>query len=228
MLTLPSGRVADGLKEFTGLDQDTLCNKVLVKSGRALGIIMSRRVDTIDDVPMTEEGFNSLLSGDRLALMLELRKLSLGDEFEFSHTCSNSDCAKESEYKVDLNSDDLAMKPYPNGDTRKFNFLLPKSNMQVSFTLLDGVAEQWIAKQSPNITTNTALMARKPQYIVNDKEAPLNLANVNLSDITALRKYVKSLEGGVDPTVEVQCPHCETSNKVNMIQNVSFFFPAAT
>jgi len=106
---LPAGFIAkDGsvikyaqVKELTGIDEEVISKAGSV--GKALSVILQRGVVSIGTNPVDKDDLDSLLSGDREALLLGIRRVTFGDVAEYTVRCSQ--CSTELEVSVDLLAD---------------------------------------------------------------------------------------------------------------------------
>jgi len=85
--------------------------------------------------PVTTDTVASLIAGDREALLLHLRRLTLGESLRCVLSCPDPDCGEKMD--LDLRVGDLLLPPYPhareqyettiteNGDTYRVRFRLP-------------------------------------------------------------------------------------------------------
>ena len=89
------------VRELNGLDEEAIA-----KSGstaKALLTILNRGLEKIGDKKPTKEDFDEMLSGDRDAILLGIRKITFGNESEFNQYCSV--CEKPQLFNIDLTED---------------------------------------------------------------------------------------------------------------------------
>lgn len=117
--TLPGGYSAGGrhwheahLRPLTGEDQLFLseeCRGLL--PAQWVTEVLTRCVTRLDpDEPVSREAIRSLTVGDREALLLHLRRLTLGSRLRCLFTCPSPECQEKLEIEVDVA--DLLLPPY--------------------------------------------------------------------------------------------------------------------
>ena len=220
MFTLPSGTEID-LVEMTGVEEDLLTNRRLMKNGEAVNQVLAnctKRLGETDEPKMKD--ILDLLSGDRLFALVRLRQVSLGDEVDLELACPNRDCGETTYVAVDLN--DLEVTPY--GDEREFEFALPGSGKVVKFGYLDGHKEKRLAAlKEPTLTA--AMMIR---IVGIEGQAPSKklLNEMTMGDRSTLRKEMLRVDGGIDTQVDVTCDACGTRIRTRLEGEPAFLFPS--
>jgi len=112
-VVLPGGFIAkDGslikyaeVRELNGMDEEAVSKSGT--PGKALAAMLQRGVTSIGANPVDKADLDQLLSGDRDALLIGIRRVTFGDTVEFEIMCSN--CRTELEVSVHL-IDDVPMK----------------------------------------------------------------------------------------------------------------------
>ena len=219
LFTLPSGTEIE-LQEMTGREEAILTNKRLALTGDAFNKVMKNCTLRIGDkTEITDNDFLEMLSGDRLALLLFLRKLSYGDEVELSIPCSDSECDGVANVLVDLN--DIEIEPY--GSEREFTVDLP-SGKKVSFVHLTGSMEKRIAALDKQDVHTSMLMRIKSI----DGQAPNkdSINGMSIRDIGKLRTAMNDVDGGPDTVIETACPKCGSKIRTRLEGESNFFFPS--
>lgn len=115
LVDLPGGWLDSGgtvhhkalIRELTGADEEAL-SRATKKGGNFdpgifLGVALQRSLVSIDGIPADDVMRNSLLIGDRDAILLGVRIATYGGDYETSVTCSS--CGKESGVVVELEKD---------------------------------------------------------------------------------------------------------------------------
>lgn len=108
-VTLPGGFIdSDGtivrtveVRELTGEDEEAIAKSST--ASKALTTILMRGAVSIGDREITKDDFDKLLTGDREAILLGIRKVTFGSEMEFVVTCSA--CSTRQEVTVNLDTD---------------------------------------------------------------------------------------------------------------------------
>ncbi|HRT97566.1 MAG TPA: hypothetical protein P5532_24430 [Planctomycetota bacterium] len=218
--TLPSGIEID-LVEMTGVEEDLLTNRRLMKNGEAINQVLlncTKRLGENAEPKMKD--ILDLLSGDRLFALVRLRQVSLGDEVELQLACPNTGCGERTALTVDLNA--LEVTPYP--EEREFVFTLPGSGRKVKFGYLDGHKEKRLAAlKEPSLTA--AMMIRIVEI---DGQPPSKKAlnEMTMGDRSALRKEMLRVDGGIDTQVDVPCEACGTRIRTRLEAEPGFLFPS--
>ena len=118
------------LREITGKDEEAIHKSDTKSNGsKIVSILLSRCVTSIGTLtPKSlgkqkwEELIKSLYTGDQDYMLIQLRKLSIGDEVELNHVCPNKDCKAKLHTIVSV--DELEVVPF-SGE-RVIEFELPR------------------------------------------------------------------------------------------------------
>jgi hypothetical protein len=99
----PNGEVITKaeVKELTGADEEAVAKAG--STGKALNVLLQRGLVKLGSRPATKEDLDTLLSGDRDAILLGIRRVTFGSEIEVSVRCIH--CADEHDTDVDLDKD---------------------------------------------------------------------------------------------------------------------------
>lgn len=217
MITLPSrGMFYSGnsphvlVRYLTGSEENLLSSPSLIDDGLALSIvfknvILSKSID-----------YESLLIGDRNAILLFLRSTAYGDKFSVEFPCPK--CSKKSEASFLLS--DFEMKEIidiPDNDG-SYMFQLPKSGSFVKFkplTVKDEVILNKISKieESRGGVKSSVTSKYNMQIVSIDDNSDENYINkfvkmMTLQDSAAFRKYTKKVEPGINSMVSLKCSNC--------------------
>ena len=102
------------IREMTGADEEYV-NRADIKSNGAKisTALLSRCVTSVGTLTKKSVGsakeweniFKNMLVGDRDKILLELRRISIGDTIEVAHTCPNPEC--KANLKAELSIDEL-------------------------------------------------------------------------------------------------------------------------
>ena len=131
---------------------------------------------------------------------MRLRQISLGDEVDLSLVCPNQSCRAENQLAVNLT--DLPVTPY--GPEREFVFTLPASGTAVTFVHLTGQMEKRLASlKEANISSAMLMRIVEVGGKVPSKKT---LAEMPMRDRVALRREMLRVDGGIDTTIDLECP----------------------
>lgn len=119
------------LREITGRDEEAINNPSVKANGsKVISTLLSRCVTRIGTLTPKSVGgrdkwekiIKSLYTGDQDYMMIQLRKMSIGNEVEVDHVCPNREC--KAKLHTVLSIDELEVIPF-NGE-RVISFCLPK------------------------------------------------------------------------------------------------------
>ena len=216
---LKSGKVE--MKYMTAKEEDILTNQSYISKGIVLDKLMqSLIVSKID--------YNSLLVGDKNAIMVAARILGYGSEYKFDYNGE--------EQIVDLSlleNKEIDENLFANGN--KFEFTLPHSKNHITFKLLNHKDEKNIQREldglkkinkdnTPELTTRLKHMITSVEGKSETKDIREFVDNYLLAkDSRALREQLKEIQPDVDLTFFPD----DAETRVNIPIGVSFFWPDA-
>jgi hypothetical protein len=210
------------VREMTGEDEETLAARNM-PTAKKFNRILSRCTESNPD--KIAQIIPELTQGDRIYLLLSIRRVSLGDEMPFETPCPS--CKQVGRFHIDLG--DLESKKMTNPSIRNYDLILPKSKKKVRMQVLTGRGEEAISKAAVrgSDVISTAILARIES--IDDKPAIIqDLKNLPLMDRNFLRDSWESHEGGVDTEIDVECPSCGHSYETELdISQAGFFNPLA-
>jgi len=214
------------LREMTGEEEEILgarnmpvtkkINKVLANCTESIGPLPRPSIPSV--IP-------HLMQGDRIFLLLAIRRVSLGDEMPFNSKCPS--CDSESQFIIDLG--DLEIKPMPDPKQRFYELELPRTGKKVRMKTLTGTGEDAISKASnkgKDIIT-TAIFCRVES--IDDQPPKMkDIKQLPLIDRNFLKNSWEDHEGGVDTTIQIGCPTCDYEYETELdISQEGFFNPSA-
>lgn len=220
------------IKAMTAREEDILTSAALAKKGTILTELIRSC--------LIEKSFDpaDLLVSDRYALLLTIRAVGYGTEYEDSVTCSECEVVKPRVF-------DLAKFPIKRLDidpiqpgVNLFSFMLPKSGKSIKFRFLTGRDEEEMhvlgerqKKLGLVVDTNITSALIKSIVSVNDVTDRARIAkfvqNMPAQDSLALRKYMSDHQPGVLFRQEHTCPACGHVEEVNMPMGLGFLWPHA-
>lgn len=229
--TLPSGRPVE-IQELTAEAERVLTSKLDLKSGKWFNKFIAKALVSLDGkpVPKNEGEIISLLldmkSGDRNYLALQIRMFNYGSELVFNYKCP--ECGKTSGYKIDLQEmlDDGTLKVYPYREDVPITVETRSGIAEIDY--MTGRVEQWLAEQRELDLTKIAMASCKsfnghpPEY--------KDFAGMFVRDLSQIRLASNELnaKGGLNASIELECPDCNNSYSVMMYQIPDFFTPLTT
>lgn len=215
------------VREITGVEEDMLASKQIPAAQKITALLTGcvARVGTESDPNRISRMVREMLMGDRTFLVFAIRRVTLGDELPVRERCPS--CKVETLFMVDLD-EDLQAKPMPEPMQRVFDFTLPSGKM-ARFRVSTGADEARMAKlkqrkQSADALSHAILMRLE---LLEDEKPDLKMVkSLGMRDRMALREEFQRVEGGVDTTLELECPSCGNEWEKDLdLGAASFFFP---
>jgi len=215
------------VSEMTGEEEEILAARNM-PAGKKINKILTRCTQSIGTIPapMMPRVIPDLTQGDRVFLLIAIRRASLGNEMPFVTKCPS--CEQDSRFVLDLA--DLETKKMPDPMVRFYDLELPKSGHKVRMRVLTGRGEEAISKAANKgiDIISTAIIARMES--MDDKPVTMkDLKKLPLMDRNFLREAWEDHEGGVDTAVEIECTNCSHDYESDLdISQQGFFNPSAT
>jgi len=220
------------MKQMTAKEEDMLTSRTLLKKGIALDRVMQ---SLIVDKRISAD---SLLIGDRNALIIATRCSGYGNEYTTAVTCPA--CDTKQDYTFDLNDAEVyngcefeVVEAVNNGDGT-FDTALPTTQVTVTFRLLRGADERkfislvqkdakkkqdhLITRQLHNliVAVNGDDSADAIKYLIN---------NMPSRDSRHLRSVYKMATPDIDLTQTFECVNCAYEEEMEVPLNAEFFWP---
>jgi len=222
------------IRAMTAREEDILTSRALIKKGTVISeLLRSCIADKDVDV-------DSMISGDRNAIMTAIRVTGYGADYEVEVDCpSCGEKSKQSFNLAELPIKRLEIDPVELGENL-FEFDLPTAKKRVCFKFLTGRDEQRMSIESDrrkkaklggdvdNLITNRLVYSIVSVGDVTDKsKIRAFIRNMPARDSRALRKYMDDSEPGIDMKAWMDCSSCFESSEVGLPIGVSFFWPDA-
>jgi len=219
-------------RAMTAKEEDILMSQALIKRGTVITeLIKSCLINKQIDV-------QTLLSGDRNALMIAIRASGYGNIYAPSYTCPQ--CEFKNELEIDLNAlpiKPLNIEPVTPG-VNSFEFFLPKSKKKITFKFLNGKEEEEIVadmetrkkKGMMNSTLITGRLLRSITSIEGNSSPSLINKFVQYMpalDSLKLRDYIDTHEPGVSMKIDFKCGSCDHFEEMNLPLGAAFFWPSS-
>lgn len=217
-------------RAMTAREEDILMSQALIKRGTVITeLIKSCLINKDIEV-------QSLLSGDRNALMIAIRASGYGNIYEPTYQCPN--CEFKNELSIDLN--ELPIKPLtiepvsPNQNA--FGFKLPVSKKTVTFKFLNGKEEEEIVadmetRKKKGLLNSNLITGRLLRSIVaidgNDNKGLISrfVQYMPARDSLVLREYIDQHEPGVNMKIDFKCQNCDHFEEMTLPMGATFFWP---
>lgn len=234
----PEGNVLSNgeleIKYMTAKEEDILTSRNLLRKGVAVDMALrSVVVSPID--------YDTLLVGDKNALMIASRVLAYGKEYRVDITCPS--CGTRRRENVDLTSlehKEVDIEKYEKG-VNEFEFELPNSKRKLTFKLLNGNDEKEIEREllglkkiKKDSVIKEDLTTRLKQMILSVDGKPERkvvrdfVENELLSlDSLEFRNHVRKIQPDIDLSFDFSCSNedCGYEEELLLPLTAEFFWP---
>jgi len=229
---LSSGKVE--IKYMTAREEDILTSASLIKKGVVLNKLLESLIVT--------EGvdLNTMLLGDKNAVLIAARILGYGKEYNVAVMCPN--CGETEKTTVDLtsfNHKEVNLSEFDKG-INSFAFTLPSSKVTIRFRLLSHADEQAISTElkatkkfvkGSGVDSEVTTRLKHVITSINGEEDTQKIRsfidNDMLSrDSLAFRKHLASFSPDVDMKFDLECNNCDEENRITVPMTAEFFWPA--
>jgi hypothetical protein len=225
------------IKYMTAKDEDTLTSKNLIKKGIAIERLLQ---DLILDKSIT---LNSLLVGDKNAILVSARATAYGSDYQTKITCPS--CGKVQTYNFDLNNcgiyhgaSDEQMNENNIEKTERgtFVFNLPILDCPAEIRLLSGKEEQYLIQKAKeaeqNKNSNDSVTSDQLKVIIvsiNGVDDPKLLSQaipiLPAKDSRYIRDIYQLINPNVDLSHEFNCSACSYEARLEVPFTADFFWP---
>jgi hypothetical protein len=214
-VTLPGGYLGeDGslvkyaeVRELTGLDEEAISKSGSV--GRALTALLERGVVSIGTSPVAKADLEKLLSGDRDALLLGIRRVTFGDNVDFSFPCPH--CRTDLDVSLDLSTDVPVSELEDPINDRVFTYM-SSTKGAIVVSLPTGAVQKKLVENSDKTLAelNTILLAGCIRSVNGEPSIGASTAlKLGMSDRDALvAEIVKRAPGPRLGEVKTTCEAC--------------------
>jgi hypothetical protein len=229
------GKPVIEVKYMTAREEDILTSEALLKQGLALerllsSIILDKNIDP-----------ESLLSGDRNAILISARQSGYGSLYETKITCPS--CSNTANHPFNLEEKSMSLGCLDQDALREKNVsledgvlhaLLPKSGVSVGFRLLTGKDENDLASQAKQRKSKGQHSVITDQLIkiitsINGDQDKFKIRQFVLSMPIADSKHIRKLHREMTPNVDLTqmygCGHCGHTLDMEVPFNTEFFWP---
>ena len=225
------GQESIEIRQMTAKEEDMLTSRTLLKKGVALdrviaSLIVNRTIDP-----------DSLLVGDRNAIIIATRVSGYGNKYETKVSCPA--CGTNQEYSFDLNEanvydgSDARDLGVQSNDDGTFNVSLPRTGVDVQFRLLSGRDEKTFlsgmqsdrkTKVEKNITRQLAAIVVSLNGDTSMQAKQYFLENVPSIDSRPLRLAYRLAAPNVDLTQQFVCGECSHEQEMEVPLSADFFW----
>lgn len=224
------------IEEMTGIDEDTLANENLARSGSAIDEVMSNVVAKLGpiDNPMGDNGYRknreamkkalkTLRVGDRYFVLLKMRSVALGPKFEAEIGCP----ACSTINLVGINLDKLKITNMKHPEMKEFSGKVGEDTFK--FRVLEGSHEDLLKRirKEKKAELVTSLLFLKLIELNGEKPNLKSLKLLNSKRRNAIRDAMLNVEGGIETELEAKCNECGFAWKTELpVGQKNFFFPS--
>ena len=209
--------------------------KILIYENEEDIIKLEEVVDIIFDNCIIDEGFNTddLYIQDRYTLLLELRKITKGTEYQYTNECGKC----RGDFIVTVNLENIKIKekkeidnnvPILNGNlTLKLDFITRGEQIEAYKSLKN----QKLSDSEKMIEMVLLNLAQSVKSIISkegeDTDIPLSdklefVQDLPRKELDTIRNWYSDNEFGADLTITEECPHCGYKEERNI--NINNFF----
>jgi hypothetical protein len=220
------------VKFMTAKDEDILTSSALIKKGIVIDRLLKNLFldNTIDP--------ESLLIGDRNAILIAVRTSAYGNEYEAELTCPS--CSAKTKETYDLSSMGLKEKCFDEvfltendieiDDSGVLYINLPKSDARIGFAMLTGADEAQLTKDLSKkddslITGILSYMIVSVNGLFDHFTIQQFINSMPAADSKLLRGVYNELVPNVDLTQQFFCFTCTHNEDLEVPLNAGFFWP---
>tara|TARA_B100000085_G_C18560215_1_gene519210 strand:- start:2730 stop:3575 length:846 start_codon:yes stop_codon:yes gene_type:complete len=218
------------IKPMTAREEDILTSRAYIKSGTVLTKLLESCIIDKRIKP------DSLISGDRNALLVSLRITGYGADYDVEVDCPECGTkSKQSFNLADLEIKRLEVEPVERGQNL-FEVKLPvtKKNVRVKFLTGSDERDMMITserRKKSGMKIESAITDRLSRSVVSvegvsDKnKINFFVKNLPARDSLALRRFLDKHEPGIIMKSWMSCPHCHEQSEVGLPMGAAFFWP---
>jgi len=233
---LRSGMVE--MKYMTAREEDILSTPSLIKKGIVLDKLFESLI--ISNGEGVSFNYRDLVLGDKNAIMVASRVLGYGKLYGVSIIIPKLDDPHEVEIDLTTLKDKEFDEDLFTEHGNNVPFLLPNSNKQITFKILDGHAEAAIKSDlTRQAKKNTSGIERtnstRMKHIITSVDGDDSRSTINdfvdtyllSSDSILLKEYIQKIQPDVDLRIKVEIEDEEISEFFDIPIGIDFFWPGA-
>ena len=162
---------------------------------------------------------SELLTMDKLFLLMKIRELSYGSEYQFPIACPN--CKKEIVTILELDNQ-FEVKEVPDDLTNPRKIKLPRLGVTAEVVFPRSRDEAYL-EDSKTVLKNLFRFVASLGGVTDPVIISKALKKMHIQDIKTIIKEVNKDEYGIDPRFLFSCPSCKTSTLMAVPLGVDFF-----
>lgn len=207
------------LREMTGVEEDMMDDDELSRTGRITNVLSAciERLGNIENpeairqiVSDTMPVGKGITSSDRIAALIFLRRVSVGNIYRFERRCPRCGHVNKNR-QLDLTKLTMREVPPDRVPKRRVKVKLPRTQQPAIIRVLTATHEDQLLRLRPNQKDlRTAAMAARVEAIGETVFQDAGIAMATLkglpqADRVFIREVYDMIEADVDTEVEVQC-----------------------
>lgn len=225
------------IRPMTGAEEQILATQRLVKKGVAINMIFDKCIKE-----SKQYSSEKLLESDRNFLLIYLRGISYGPEYDVEVTCPVTD--RVFNYTINLDTDLSVTRCPEDFGPENLHDTLPSSGLMFTYRLPSGIDNQKImdhkernakfdmsGQTDDTFLYRTALLineiGNENVSITDEKEILILLKNLKIDDVAYLRNVITNEPFGVDTKITITSPYTQTDFVQELPFGTSFFLPTA-
>ena len=230
VIKLPSNGKLYDINELTIQNMTVAEEKFLLGSNgnKSISTILSKCVLDGEKID-----FNNLIEADRFYLLVRIRCLTYGEDYDVNLRCAN--CNKTFEHTIKLS--ELDVDELDENFKDHWEFELPACKDVITMTIprvKDNVENEKLAKKKSEkfhlnmdevryiFTMMLGIEKVNGQDMLPD-ELYTYVSNLSGKDSAFIRKQMSQVKVGYDTNLETDCPHCGETFKFTLPMSSSFF-----
>ncbi len=228
-----NGKKSVIIKSMTAEEDDILYSPELIKNGKVLDVLLDAIIMDKDLRP------DEMLAGDRNYVLIEARKLGLGNEYspDVQFTCEECD-EDWTPKNIDLSKlekKELEISPDSVGE---YSVQLPVTKMNIKFRLLNGSDEKRLTKVAESgqkkqgnfkvaklITEKYLLQIMEVNGQRDKTYIKKFISHMPTKDSLFFREYSKNIDPGINLEYKFECPNCLHENVRDTPITARLFYP---
>jgi len=223
---LSSGKIK--LRYMKGKDENIFANPAYIKQGNVMEMLLKQLCAEPTFEPL------DLIMTDKIYLLIAIRIMSLGAEFEVNNFSCSSCGTIHPKTNVDLsNIDDTEQIEFPLvNNVNEYEIQLPHSKDKIKLKILDGHGQMDLIAKLKR-TNNSKLFSLLTSSLI--VEHPVSkryvygeildyVENLSPKDTQFIRKKIVEISGITEPSIKHLCSTCGAENKISVGLDESFFF----
>jgi len=221
------------MRYMTAKDEDILTSQNLIRRGVVIDKLLKSLV--VDK----SINLDSMLIGDKNALMVAARVLGYGKAYDFELDCPA--CAEHNKDTVDLTTLEEKKINFDGLEqgVNEYSWTLPNSKLPIKFKLLTQLDERDIDAELKALKKMSKGQAEKEvttrlKKVLTEVDGKTERTFINnfvdtsflAVDSLALREYLKTITPDIDMSYNFECSLCAYEEEVAVPMTVRFFWPS--